>query len=411
MGLILIQRKRMIKGKNVLLAVTGSIAAYKSTYIVRGLKKLGASVRVIQTESSLEFVSSMVLSTLSENQVCIDLIDKETREWNNHVDISLWADLMIVAPATAKTMSKMVEGNCDNLLLATYLSSKCPVYIAPAMDRDMYQHPSTKENIRKLKSYGHHIIPSPHGELASGLIGEGRMSEPEEILNYIIDDINKKKELYGKKCLVTAGPTHESIDPVRFISNYSSGKMGIFIAEELAEKGASVDLILGPSSITTNHPNINKIDVVTADQMYKSVLDIFKDHDISIFSAAVSDYKVKNISDQKIKKSKKELELTLSKNKDILLEISRKKSSSQIVVGFALETNNELDNAIKKLKDKNLDFIILNSLNDEGAAFNHDTNKITIIDKDLKIQNFDLKDKKDVAVDIVLEIIKKNKLL
>ena len=401
----------MIKGKNVLLAVTGSIAAYKSTYIVRGLKKLGASVRVIQTESSLEFVSSMVLSTLSENQVCIDLIDKETREWNNHVDISLWADLMIVAPATAKTMSKMVEGNCDNLLLATYLSSKCPVYIAPAMDRDMYQHPSTKENIRKLKSYGHHIIPSPHGELASGLIGEGRMSEPEEILNYIIDDINKKKELYGKKCLVTAGPTHESIDPVRFISNYSSGKMGIFIAEELAEKGASVDLILGPSSITTNHPNINKIDVVTADQMYKSVLDIFKDHDISIFSAAVSDYKVKNISDQKIKKSKKELELTLSKNKDILLEISRKKSSSQIVVGFALETNNELDNAIKKLKDKNLDFIILNSLNDEGAAFNHDTNKITIIDKDLKIQNFDLKDKKDVAVDIVLEIIKKNKLL
>ena len=401
----------MIKGKNVLLAVTGSIAAYKSTYIVRGLKKLGASVRVIQTESSLEFVSSMVLSTLSENQVCIDLIDKETSEWNNHVDISLWADLMIVAPATAKTMSKMVEGNCDNLLLATYLSSKCPIYIAPAMDRDMYQHPSTKENIRKLKSYGHHIIPSPHGELASGLIGEGRMSEPEEILNYIIDDINKKKELYGKKCLVTAGPTHESIDPVRFISNYSSGKMGIFIAEELAEKGASVDLILGPTSITTNHPNINKIDVVTADQMYKSVLDIFKDHDISIFSAAVSDYKVKNISDQKIKKSKKELEITLSKNKDILLEISRKKSPSQIIVGFALETNNELDNAIKKLKDKNLDFIILNSLNDEGAAFNHDTNKITIIDKDLKIQNFDLKDKKDVAVDIVLEIIKKNKLL
>ena len=411
MGLILIQRKRMIKGKNVLLAVTGSIAAYKSTYIVRGLKKLGASVRVIQTESSLEFVSSMVLSTLSENQVCIDLIDKETREWNNHVDISLWADLMIVAPATAKTISKMVEGNCDNLLLATYLSSKCPVYIAPAMDRDMYQHPSTKENIRKLKSYGHHIIPSPHGELASGLIGEGRMSEPEDILNYIIDDINKEKELYGKKCLVTAGPTHESIDPVRFISNYSSGKMGVFIAEELAEKGAFVDLILGPSNITTNYPNINKIDVVTADQMHKAVLDIFKDHDISVFSAAVSDYKVKNVSDQKIKKSKKELELTLSKNKDILLEISRKKSSSQIIVGFALETNNELDNAIKKLKDKNLDFIILNSLNDEGAAFNHDTNKITIIDKDLKIQNFDLKDKKDVAVDIVLEIIKKNKLL
>ena len=318
---------------------------------------------------------------------------------------------MIVAPATAKTISKMVEGNCDNLLLATYLSSKCPVYIAPAMDRDMYQHPSTKENIRKLKSYGHHIIPSPHGELASGLIGEGRMSEPEDILNYIIDDINKEKELYGKKCLVTAGPTHESIDPVRFISNYSSGKMGVFIAEELAEKGAFVDLILGPSNITTNYPNINKIDVVTADQMHKAVLDIFKDHDISVFSAAVSDYKVKNVSDQKIKKSKKELELTLSKNKDILLEISRKKSSSQIIVGFALETNNELDNAIKKLKDKNLDFIILNSLNDEGAAFNHDTNKITIIDKDLKIQNFDLKDKKDVAVDIVLEIIKKNKLL
>jgi phosphopantothenoylcysteine decarboxylase/phosphopantothenate--cysteine ligase len=397
----------MLKGKKVLLGVTASIAAYKATYIVRLLKKLGASVRVIQTEASLDFVTTLVLSTLSENSVIIDVIDKDTKEWNSHVELGLWADYIIFAPLTAKSMSKMVEGNCDNQLIASYLSAKCPVYFAPAMDLDMYQHPSTQKNIKKLQEYGNVLIPVQYGELASGLVGEGRMAEPEDIINFILNDINKEKELFGKSCLVTAGPTHENIDPVRYIGNRSSGKMGSAIAEELAEKGANVTLVMGPSSIKSNHPNVNQINVTTADEMYEVVSQHFSESDISVFSAAVSDYKPKVVYKEKVKKLDDNWTVELEKNKDILMEMSLSKRENQFVVGFALETENEQENAINKLKKKKLDLIILNSTKDSGATFGFDTNKITIIEKDLKVREFDLKNKSEVAKDIVSAIIKK----
>jgi phosphopantothenoylcysteine decarboxylase/phosphopantothenate--cysteine ligase len=397
----------MLKGKKVLLGVTASIAAYKATYIVRLLKKLGASVRVIQTEASLDFVTPLVLSTLSENSVIIDVIDKDTKEWNSHVELGLWADYIIFAPLTAKSMSKMVEGNCDNQLIASYLSAKCPVYFAPAMDLDMYQHPSTQKNIKKLQEYGNVLIPVQYGELASGLVGEGRMAEPEDIINFILNDINKEKELFGKSCLVTAGPTHENIDPVRYIGNRSSGKMGSAIAEELAEKGATVTLVMGPSSIKSNHPNVNQINVTTADEMYEVVSQHFSESDISVFSAAVSDYKPKVVYKEKVKKLDDNWTVELEKNKDILMEMSLSKRENQFVVGFALETENEQENAINKLKKKKLDLIILNSTKDSGATFGFDTNKITIIEKDLKVREFDLKNKSEVAKDIVSAIIKK----
>ena len=397
----------MLKKKKVLLGVTASIAAYKATYIVRLLKKLGASVRVIQTEASLDFVTPLVLSTLSENSVIIDVIDKDTKEWNSHVELGLWADYIIFAPLTAKSMSKMVEGNCDNQLIASYLSSKCPVYFAPAMDLDMYQHPSTQNNIKKLQEYGNVLIPAQYGELASGLVGEGRMAEPEDIINFILNDINKKKDLFEKSCLVTAGPTHENIDPVRYIGNRSSGKMGNAIAEELAEKGASVTLVMGPSSIKSNHPNIKQINVTSADEMYEVVSQHFSESDISVFSAAVSDYKPKVVYNEKVKKSDDNWTVELEKNKDILMEMSLSKRENQFVVGFALETENEQENAINKLKKKKLDLIILNSTKDCGATFGFDTNKITIIEKDLKVREFDLKNKSEVAKDIVSAIIKK----
>ncbi|MEJ6749203.1 MAG: bifunctional phosphopantothenoylcysteine decarboxylase/phosphopantothenate--cysteine ligase CoaBC [Flavobacteriales bacterium] len=398
---------RMLKEKKVLLGVTASIAAYKATYIVRLLKKLGASVRVIQTEASLDFVTPLVLSTLSENSVIIDVIDKDTKEWNSHVELGLWADYIIFAPLTAKSMSKMVEGNCDNQLIASYLSAKCPVYFAPAMDLDMYQHPSTQNNIKKLQEYGNVLIPAQYGELASGLVGEGRMAEPEDIINFILNDINKEKELFGKSCLVTAGPTHENIDPVRYIGNRSSGKMGSAIAEELAEKGATVTLVMGPSSIKSNHPNVNQINVTTADEMYEVVSQHFSESDISVFSAAVSDYKPKVVYKEKVKKLDDNWTVELEKNKDILMEMSLSKRENQFVVGFALETENEQENAINKLKKKKLDLIILNSTKDSGATFGFDTNKITIIEKDLKVREFDLKNKSEVAKDIVSAIIKK----
>ena len=399
----------MLKKKKVLLGVTASIAAYKATYIVRLLKKLGASVRVIQTEASLDFVTPLVLSTLSENSVIIDVIDKDTKEWNSHVELGLWADYIIFAPLTAKSMSKMVEGNCDNQLIASYLSAKCPVYFAPAMDLDMYQHPSTQNNIKKLQEYGNVLIPAQYGELASGLVGEGRMAEPEDIINFILNDINKEKELFGKSCLVTAGPTHENIDPVRYIGNRSSGKMGSAIAEELAEKGATVTLVMGPSSIKSNHPNVNQINVTTADEMYEVVSQHFSESDISVFSAAVSDYKPKVVYKEKVKKLDDNWTVELEKNKDILMEMSLSKRENQFVVGFALETENEQENAINKLKKKKLDLIILNSTKDSGATFGFDTNKITIIEKDLKVREFDLKNKSEVAKDIVSAIIKKIK--
>ena len=397
----------MLKKKKVLLGVTASIAAYKATYIVRLLKKLGASVRVIQTEASLDFVTPLVLSTLSENSVIIDVIDKDTKEWNSHVELGLWADYIIFAPLTAKSMSKMVEGNCDNQLIASYLSAKCPVYFAPAMDLDMYQHPSTQNNIKKLQEYGNVLIPAQYGELASGLVGEGRMAEPEDIINFILNDINKEKELFGKSCLVTAGPTHENIDPVRYIGNRSSGKMGSAIAEELAEKGANVTLVMGPSSIKSNHPNVNQINVTTADEMYEVVSQHFSESDISVFSAAVSDYKPKVVYKEKVKKLDDNWTVELEKNKDILMEMSLSKRENQFVVGFALETENEQENAINKLKKKKLDLIILNSTKDSRATFGFDTNKITIIEKDLKMREFDIKNKSEVAKDIVSAIIKK----
>jgi phosphopantothenoylcysteine decarboxylase/phosphopantothenate--cysteine ligase len=396
----------MLKGKKVLLGVTASIAAYKATYIVRLLKKLGASVRVIQTEASLDFVTPLVLSTLSENSVIIDVIDKDTKEWNSHVELGLWADYIIFAPLTAKSMSKMVEGNCDNQLIASYLSAKCPVYFAPAMDLDMYQHPSTQNNIKKLQEYGNVLIPAQYGELASGLVGEGRMAEPEDIINFILNDINKEKELFGKSCLVTAGPTHENIDPVRYIGNRSSGKMGSAIAEELAEKGANVTLVMGPSSIKSNHPNVNQINVTSADEMYEVVYQHFSESDISVFSAAVSDYKPKVVYKEKVKKLDDNWTVELEKNKDILMEMSLSKRENQFVVGFALETENEQENAIIKLKKKKLDLIILNSTKDSRSTFGFDTNKITIIEKDLKVREFDLKNKSEVAKDIVSAIIK-----
>jgi phosphopantothenoylcysteine decarboxylase / phosphopantothenate---cysteine ligase len=400
-------KKRMLKDKKILLGVTASIAAYKSTHIVRLLKKLGASVRVIQTEASLDFVTSLVLSTLSENDVIVDIVDKETNQWNNHVELGLWADYMIIAPVTAKTMSKMVEGNCDNQLIASYLSAKCPVYFAPAMDLDMYKHPSTQNNIKKLQEFGNKLIPVNHGELASGLVGEGRMAEPEEIIEFLLNDINSDKELFGKNCLVTAGPTQENIDPVRFIGNRSSGKMGMAIANELAEKGAEVNLVMGPSNISSSHYNINQINVNSASQMYDEVEKVFLDSDISVFAAAVSDYKPIKTYSEKIKKSDGNMEIKLEKTKDILLDMSSDKKDHQFVVGFALETENEEENAIKKLQTKNLDMIILNSTKDKGATFGYDTNKISIIEKDLSVTNYDLKEKSEVAKDIVSSIIKK----
>ena len=397
----------MLKDKKILLGVTASIAAYKSTHIVRLLKKLGASVRVIQTEASLDFVTSLVLSTLSENDVIVDIVDKETNQWNNHVELGLWADYMIIAPVTAKTMSKMVEGNCDNQLIASYLSAKCPVYFAPAMDLDMYKHPSTQNNIKKLQEFGNKLIPVNHGELASGLVGEGRMAEPEEIIDFLLNDINSDKELFGKNCLVTAGPTQENIDPVRFIGNRSSGKMGMEIANELAEKGAEVNLVMGPSNLSASHYNINQINVNSASQMYDEVEKVFLDSDISVFAAAVSDYKPIKTYSEKIKKSDGNMEIKLEKTKDILLDMSSDKKDHQFVVGFALETENEEKNAIEKLQTKNLDMIILNSTKDKGATFGFDTNKISIIEKDLSVTNYDLKEKSEVAKDIVSSIIKK----
>ncbi|MBT4216995.1 MAG: bifunctional phosphopantothenoylcysteine decarboxylase/phosphopantothenate--cysteine ligase CoaBC, partial [Flavobacteriales bacterium] len=342
-----------------------------------------------------------------ENDVIVDIVDKETSQWNNHVELGLWADYMIIAPVTAKTMSKMVEGNCDNQLIASYLSAKCPVYFAPAMDLDMYKHPSTQNNIKKLQEFGNKLIPVNHGELASGLVGEGRMAEPEEIIDFLLNDINSDKELFGKNCLVTAGPTQENIDPVRFIGNRSSGKMGMEIANELAEKGAEVNLVMGPSNISSSHYNINQINVNSASQMYDEVEKVFLDSDISVFAAAVSDYKPIKTYSEKIKKSDGNMEIKLEKTKDILLDMSSDKKDHQFVVGFALETENEEENAIKKLQTKNLDMIILNSTKDKGATFGYDTNKISIIEKDLSVTNYDLKEKSEVAKDIVSSIIKK----
>ena len=399
----------MLNNKNVLLGVSASIAAYKAANMVRLLKKSGANVQVVQTPKSLDFVTSLTLSTLSENPVISEMINDENKTWNSHVELALWADIMIIAPATAKTISKMVNGACDNILLATYLSSKCPVYFAPAMDVDMYKHNSTISNIKKLESYSNILLPPTFGELASGLVGEGRMQNPEDIISFINNDLSKKSPLLGVNILITAGPTYEHIDRVRYITNYSSGKMGVSLAKVGADLGAEITLVLGPSHQEIKHSKIKIINIISAEEMYVAVKENFDSMNIGIFSAAVSDYRPVKQSLNKLKKIKDNLNIELEPTKDILSEISLNKDKSQYIVGFALETNNEIDNAKIKLKNKQLDLIVLNSLNDKGAGFMYNTNKISIIDSNNNIEHFKMKLKEDVAKDIFDKILTQRK--
>lgn len=398
----------MLGGKNILLGITGGIAAYKTTFLVRLLIKAGAQVKVILTESAGSFVSPLTLATLSKNPVLKNFVqeDKESVDWNNHVELGLWADLMLIAPATANTLSKMANGNCDNLLLAAYLSAKCPVFFAPAMDLDMYKHPSSKATFASLQGFGNIMIPATSGELASGLHGEGRMAEPEDIITFLQDYLSNGLPLSGKKVLITAGPTFEAIDPVRFIGNHSSGKMGYALANVAADLGAKVILVSGPSHLSTNHHLIELIRVVSAEDMYQEVHKHYNNANYAICAAAVADYRPAKIADQKIKKTEDKLTIDLVKNKDILSSLGDKKKN-QFLVGFALETQNELENAKGKLKKKHLDAIVLNSLNDAGAGFGKNTNKISFIDKNLEIKTFDVKTKTAVAVDIWNEILKR----
>ncbi len=396
----------MLSGKKILLGVTGGIAAYKTTFLTRVLIKAGAEVKVVLTSSAGSFVSPLTLSTLSKNPVSTDFVNEEdgSISWNNHVELGLWADLMIIAPATANTLSKMANGTCDNLLLATYLSAKCPVYFAPAMDLDMYKHPSTKTSLDKLLSFGNKMIPAESGELASGLQGEGRMAEPENILSFIKNDIQSGLVLKGKKILITAGPTHEAIDPVRYLGNRSSGTMGFELAKTAAKLGAEVILVSGPSHLNIQNDQIQLIRVTSAREMYETCHLHFANMDIAISAAAVADYRPKVVHQEKMKKKDGDLVIELERNPDILFSMGEKKKN-QYLVGFALETENETDNAKKKLKKKNLDAIVLNSLKDDGAGFGGGTNKVSFIDKNLNIKTFDLKTKPEVADDIWAEII------
>ena len=398
----------ILSGKNILLGISGGIAAYKSIFLLRLFIKKGANVQVIMTPSAKDFVTPLTLSTLSNRPVLSEFFDKKNKNavWNNHVDLGLWADLFIIAPATSNTLSKMASARADNLLLATYLSSKCPVYFAPAMDLDMHKNLANQENIKKLEDFGKKHIPVNSGFLASGLEGEGRMSEPQEIIDFISKDIKKELKLYNKNVMITAGPTYESIDAVRFIGNFSSGKMGFALAKTASKLGANVTLITGPSSENLIDDNIKIINVVTADQMFAEVKKHFSFSDISIMSAAVSDYKPKNTVNTKIKKENQNiLSIELVENIDILKYLGLNKSKEQILVGFALETDNEIINAKSKINKKNLDAIVLNSLRDEGAGFGHDTNKISYINSSGLIKKFKLKSKDKVSVDIFIEII------
>ena len=397
----------VLSGKNILLGVTAGIAAYKSAFLVRLFIKKGAKVKVVMTPSSKEFVTPLTLSTLSKNEVYSSFTkeDNENAQWNNHVELALWADLFLIAPATANTLSKMANGTCDNLLLAIYLSAKCPVYYAPAMDLDMYKHPSTLTYFKKLNDFGNIQIPADFGELASGLEGQGRMAAPEKIISLVEKNILDGLPLKNKNILITAGPTHEAIDPVRFIGNHSSGKMGYAIAEVAANLGAQVTLISGPVSLKINNDAINLISVTSANEMFKATHLYFKNCEIAILSAAVADFTPSKVAFHKIKKEEETLTIQLNKTKDILASLGEIKSNKYLV-GFALETQNELENAKTKLNKKNLDLIVLNSLNDKGAGFKLDTNKITLISKDNKIATFKVKTKKKVANDILQHIIK-----
>ena len=396
----------ILSGKNILLGVTGGIAAYKAASLVRLFVKSGANVKVVITPSAKDFITPLTLSTLSKNPVHSTFTneDDDNAVWNNHVDLGLWAHYFVIAPATANTMSKMANGVCDNLLLATYLSAKCPVYFAPAMDLDMYKHPSTLESFKKLSAFGNVMIPATRGELASGLVGEGRMAEPEDIVSYIEQDILGKLPLSNKKILITAGPTYEAIDPVRFIGNHSSGKMGFEIAKAAANLGAQVILITGPTHQTVTHANIKIIPVVSANDMYEEAHNYFETSHIAILSAAVADFTPKDVATKKIKKKSNTLTLELQKTKDILASLGTIKKN-QYLVGFALETNNELEHAKGKLKKKNLNLIVLNSLNDKGAGFKTNTNKVTLIDDKETIVEYKLKSKTEVASDLLNKII------
>jgi len=391
-----------LNGKHIVLGISGSIAAYKAAMLTRLFIKEGAEVQIVITPSGKEFITPVTLSALSGKPVISDFFGSTDGTWNSHVDLGLWADFMIVAPATAATLGKMANGIADNMLITTYLSMKAPVFIAPAMDLDMFAHPSTHRSLDLLKSYGNHIIEPSAGELASHLVGKGRMEEPENIVAIIKDFLDKKESLSKKKILITAGPTYEKIDPVRFIGNYSSGKMGFALAEECANRGAEVFLVTGPVSLTLNHPNIKRIDVQSAQQMYDASLAVFKDVDAAILCAAVADYRPKEQSVDKIKREKQgDLSLDLVPNPDIAASLGKLKKENQLLIGFALETSDEEQNAIKKIEKKNLDYIVLNSLKDLGAGFQYDTNKVSIISKDGDRTNFVLKKKQDVAYDIV----------
>lgn len=397
----------MLKGKNIILGITGSIAAYKAAYIIRSLVKKGAKVQVVITPAGKEFITPLTLSTLSSNPVISDFFSNRDGTWNSHVDLGLWADAMLIAPATAATIGKMANGIADNMLITTYLSCKAPVFVAPAMDLDMYAHPSNRMNLDKLNSYGNRIIEPAVGELASHLTGKGRMEEPDNIIKYLEEFFAEQPIMAKKKVLITAGPTYEKIDPVRFIGNYSSGKMGFALAEACAEKGAEVTLIAGPVSLSVNHPGIKRIDVESAEEMYQQSIRLFPLMDAAILCAAVSDYRPEKVSEKKIKReSADEMTLNLVPNKDIAAALGALKRDEQILVGFALETNDPVDNAKAKLRKKNLDFIVLNSLTDRGAGFRHDTNKVSIIDKAGEKIDFPLKSKRDVAGDIVNQLVK-----
>ena len=395
----------MLDGKKVILGVCGSIAAYKTASLVRLLIKAGAEVQVVMTPGSVNFITPLTLSTLSKRPAYVEYFAPDTGEWNNHVELGIWADLIILAPVTANTMGKMANGLCDNLLTAVYLSAKCPVYFAPAMDLDMWKHESTMHNLGQLKLFGNIFIQPGYGELASGLVGEGRMAEPEDIISFISADIKKGLPLTGKKALVTAGPTYEAIDPVRFLGNHSTGKMGFAIADKLARLGAEVTLISGPSAQLCKHSSVKRVDVVSAADMLRECVQYFTDTDICVMTAAVADYTPVTVEEQKIKKKEDTFTIELKKTVDILKVLGTAKQPGQLLIGFALETNNEEKNAEEKLHKKNLDFIVLNSLNDKGAGFKTNTNKITIIDRDLQKAVFDLKTKEDVAADICKKIV------
>ena len=390
-------------GKKIILAVTGSIAAYKAAHLVRLLVKKGAEVQVLMTPAATEFITPLTLSTLSKKPVFTQVVSEQA--WNSHVELGLWADAIVVAPATANSLAKLAHGICDSIVTAVYLSARCPVFLAPAMDLDMWKHPATQANVQRLKSFGNHFLPVGYGELASGLVGEGRMAEPEEIVAFLDVFFEKKQDFLGKNVLITAGPTYEAIDPVRFIGNRSSGKMGVAIAEQFAERGAAVTLVLGPSKLKPQHPSIKAVRVESAKEMYEAAVQHFENADIAVLSAAVADYRPTHIAEQKIKKQGDGMTIELQKTPDIAASLGKMKRNGQFIVGFALETNDELHNASEKLVKKNFDFIVLNSLQDAGAGFNFDTNKITILHRNNKRMDFELKTKAEVAEDIVNEVL------